>query len=93
MLIVITVPIGAVQLARVRRHCFEDHLHTLHSLRLSTNFCLRLAIMPRFGQRFTYPTVAREDRGSPTFHLGPIVASAPQLDGEDPANLAPEALE
>src|SRR5829696_10209145 len=38
MLLVITVSIGAVQLARVRRHGFEDHLHTLHSVRLSANF-------------------------------------------------------
>ena len=50
MLLVVIVPIDAVQLARVRRHGFEDHLHTLHSVRLSANFCLHLAIMPPFGQ-------------------------------------------
>ena len=57
ILIVITVPIGAVHLAQVRRHGFEDHVHTLHTVRLSANFCLHLAIMPPFGQRFIDPTL------------------------------------
>jgi hypothetical protein len=49
--------------------------------------------MSRFGQSFIYPAVAREDRGSATFHLSEKVSLARQLDGEVPVNLAPEALE
>src|SRR5215217_588343 len=36
------------------------HVHALCSLRSTTNRCLRLAIIPRFGRGFIFYSVARE---------------------------------
>jgi hypothetical protein len=65
----------------------------MYSLRSTADCCLHSPIIPRFGVRFIFPTVAREDRCSAKFHTIGTFTGPSTFGDETSVQLTREALD